>query len=182
MHTASPMLFSRIAATLVGITVSVIALEAGAEPPASEPSAKAPRGSGATLGEGGRDLVPRLRWVADNDLHPFFALELHCAVGAKVQLLGPDAAYMRINPVLAVGLSPSRVVTIYGGVGPGASAIGPSSDRTAAVERDVAATGAIVVGARYTGAALPMVLEWRTDTVLGYGSAATLAWTIEVTD
>lgn len=175
------MFISRFAAAVVGITLSVIALDAAAQPSAPE-SATAPRGSGATFGEGGRDLVPRFRWVAASGARPFVALEVHCDVGAKTHLIGRDAAYMRMNPVLAAGLSPSRTMTVYGGVGPGASAIGPSSDRAATVERDVAATGAIVVGARYTGAALPMVLEWRTDTVLGYGSAAMLAWTIEVAE
>jgi hypothetical protein len=89
---------------------------------------------------------------------------------------------MRLNPVLGGGFAPTTTTTVFAGVGPGAAAVGPRSDAAVAVEERVAVTSAAVFAARYTGAALPMLLEWRVDSVGGRGTAAMLLYAIELSD
>jgi hypothetical protein len=138
--------------------------------------------SAASIGEGGRDLVPRFRMSMVGSSAPFVSLELYGDAGDKPSLIGVDQAYVRANPVVTAGFMPNSDVTMYMGLGPGAAIVGASTRNTnpQAVAEQVAWTGAALVGSRWTGASFPMVFECRADTVAGQGFAATFNFAIEI--
>ena len=136
----------------------------------------------ATIGKGGRDIVPRFRFEQDGSYRPFLALELYGSAGEDLSLLGPDATHFRSQPVMLVGFHPSADASIYAGGGPGASLVTLDPLRDPDHTTELALTAAALVGTRWTSGAYPMLIEARADAVSAGAFAASVHFIVELAE
>jgi len=120
----------------------------------------------ASVGEGGRDLVPRIRLVSASDHSPFISLELH---GDAVEADSGDV--LRLQPLIASGLTPLRDLTFYVGVGPGAGVW---------MHHGSFVSAAGLLALRSTAVSHPIVIELRGDTLGHVGYSTTLNLAVEL--